>query len=213
MKERPILFSAPMVCAILEDRKTQTRRIVKGMALDWLSNAKFTPEYVAMPENYFSPYGFAGDRLWVRETWGVGCRPDPHDGWRDGIEYRADVAYLDEHDLLPLNSACVPEDVDLDSYRRGWRPSIHMPRWASRLMLDVTAVRIERLQDISEGDAYREGCNFVCMRPDGEDCGTAIYGPHGFLSLWEEINGSGSWDANPWIWVIEFKRTEDQPCT
>ena len=87
-----------------------------------------------------------------------------------------------------------------------WKPSIYMPRWASRITLEVTGVRVERLQDISEADAIAEGCSLECMTPTGDDSGSAIHGPGGYIALWESINGPGSWDVNPWLWVVEFKR-------
>lgn len=194
MTERPILFSAPMVRAILAGTKTQTRRAVKGWPLEWLESAHFTPEYVALPENYASPYGFAGDGLWVRETWAR----DDEDGT---LMYRADLG----------------RDVCADAWEQGrlegvpsyrWRPSIHMPRQASRMTLEVTGVRVERLQDISEADAQAEGCALECMTPTGDDSGSAIHGPGGYRALWESINGPGSWAANPWVWVVEFRREQ-----
>jgi hypothetical protein len=186
MKERPILFSAPMVRAILEGRKTQTRRVVKKSAeMD-------TNGFMALvPDEKKCPYGQAGDRLWVRETFHV-C---PH---HDDVFYKSD-------DLL-LPRKCM-------AHRR-WRPSIHMPRWASRITLKITGVRVERLQDISEADAIAEG-----IEPDGDFW--KHYGPHplkdlgenvahaypvnSFRSLWHSINGPESWAANPWVWVVEFK--------
>lgn len=142
MKERPILFSAPMVRAILDGTKTQTRRAVKGRALEWLmSPICFAPEYVAMPENEACPYGFAGDALWVRETWAR----DDEDGT---LMYRADLG----------------RDVCADAWEQGriegvpryrWRPSIHMPRQASRLTLEVTGVRVERLPELTWTQQHR----------------------------------------------------------
>lgn len=195
MKEHPILFSGPMVRAILEDRKTQTRR-------------------VESPRNSYEP----GDRLWVRETWGVGCRPDPRYGWRDGVEYRADEAYCDDVELLPLYSPSTPDDFDYEDMPRGWRPSIHMPRWASRITLEVTGVRVERLQDICGYDARSEGIDVprcdceVCSRSPATIC-TADQGVYieEFRDLWNAINGKRpgcSWDDNPRVRVVEFRRLE-----
>lgn len=193
IKERPILFSGPMVRAILEGRKTQTRRIVKGTALEWLAPGMFTPEFVADPGNRLCPYGQPGDRLWVRETWSNLNADfpavDPH------FVYRAD-----ENDHGPVT----------------WKPSIHMPRAASRLLLEVTDVRVERLQDISEDDARAEG---VLENPTGDTlhdfwhyagdgCWGAFNAVHSFESLWQSINGPESWDENPWVWAVTFKRIE-----
>lgn len=88
------------------------------------------------------------------------------------------------------------------------RHSIHMPRWASRIMLEVVGVRVERLNEISEKDAVAEGCDYEAMSPDPECSGSALWGPSGFAALWESINGRGSWAENPWVWVVEFKRVE-----
>jgi hypothetical protein len=172
MKERPILFSAPMIRALLAGTKTQTRRIVKpGAPDDW--NA--------------CPYGVIGDRLWVREThapaadsWGAwerrmqkdGCGPAPV------IHYAADGG---------------------DPFVEKWRPSIHMPRWASRITLEIVAVRVERLQDISEADVAAEGVLVDDIAP-----------PYwrSYRELWEQINGAGSWDLNPWVWIVEFTRAQ-----
>lgn len=185
MKERPILFSGPMVRAIMAGTKTQTRRAVKREALQWLVRDKFAPAFVADPGNHLSPYGFAGDRLWVRETFGHFERNDTLKPG-DSIYYRADGGCL----------AIEP-----------WRPSIHMPRWASRTTLDVTGLRIERLQDISEADALAEG-----IVPAGDGNGfqladTTHYSGNpidSYFSLWEHINGPGSVEANPWVWVVEW---------
>jgi hypothetical protein len=124
------------------------------------------------------PYGLPGDRLWVRETWGpriTNGEPDPRQQY---VKYRAD----DVDD-----SPC--DENDWHEWEDRWRPSIHMPRWASRITLEVTGVRIERLQDISEADARAEG----------------VVDTLAFEELWDSINGSGAWDANPWCWCISFK--------
>jgi hypothetical protein len=177
-KERPILFSAPMVRAILEGRKTQTRRAIKlrpPYVMDerddgtpwpydttWSSGDQASP---LMP----CPYGKAGDRLWVRETF----HRCPHcaGGF---ISYRAG-------DDRPLNPKCAAH---------GWKPSIHMPREASRITLGINGVRVERLQEITDADARAEG----------------VSGAEEFEELWCSINGRGSWDANPYVWIVDFRR-------
>ena len=169
MKERPILFSAPMVRALLAGTKTQTRRIAKGLALEWLSEG-FEPTFVADDANRLCPYGKPGDRLWVREAWAK-----THCLGHEMFVYRA-------------------EDNRTD-YGGPWKPSIHMPRLASRILLEIVSVRIERLQDISEADAEAEGTPIPCGGWVG-----------GYRNLWESINGPGSWDSNSWVWVVEFKR-------
>lgn len=194
MKERPVLFSGPMVRAILAGSKTQTRRPVKGWALEWLQPGMFEPDYVALPSNAACPYGYAGDRLWVRETWAAFDADWRHPGkpadLRDGPW--PNVAYAADGDF-PLGAG---------------RPSIHMPRWACRLELEVTRVRVDRLQAINASDAIAEGvglnpsaANVSMTMADGESVPRVM-----FRALWEQINGAGAWDANPWVWVIEFKR-------
>lgn len=173
MKEHPILFKGEMVRAIVAGIKTQTRRL-----------------------NLKTKYQ-VGDHLWVRETWAVGCRPDPFKGWVDGIEYRADI---------PLAEAAgdLPEGVDLDSYPEGWRPSLFMPRWASRFDLEIIAIRDEPLDDITEEDAQAEGAGqwfdtgpFTGMEAKSHRSG--------FRKIWGEINGGQSWLSNPIVRVITFK--------
>ena len=182
-RERPILFSAPMVRAILDGTKTQTRRAVKGWALEWLQPGMFTPEYVAMPENGACPYGKLGDRLWVRES---GCIALDKSAWM----------FSDRGGKL---GPTAPKDSK--HWCRTWKscPSIHQPRWASRITLEVTGLRVEHLQEISRGDAMAEGCPFPNMA-QGEDP------RQWYATLWDQINGVGSWDANPWVWVVEFRR-------
>lgn len=205
MKERPILFSAPMVRAILSGAKTQTRRVVPTMVtggrveypgkrdsrgysrVNWLDTAEGMA--TAAQE---CRHGKPGDRLWVRETWGA--LPHMLGGFqRESLRYRADGEYQNEH----------------GTWR--WRPSIHMPRWASRITLEITDVRVERLQDISEEDAIAEGAlewarDALAAYAAGNPTRLSAVGY--FWLLWESINGPCSWDANPWVWVIEFKRLE-----
>lgn len=197
MRERPILFSAPMVLAILAGTKTQTRRIVKARDLEWMDVHQGLRE----PDNAERcPYGQpGGDRLYVRETWAA-----PH-----------------AYDHLPPR--LIPQDARIHyaaTEDRGgllWRPSIHMPRWASRITLEVTDVRVERLQDISEKDAQAEGIERTedffgcpCWRVYGEPDGADVVAPDdpigSYRSLWELINGPGSWEQNPFVWVINFRR-------
>jgi hypothetical protein len=212
MKDIPILFSAPMVRAILAGTKTQTRRAVKPVGND---EGFVLQDYGRGPVPYRSgdgessfyrdskgydiespiacPYGKPGDRLWVRETW---CR-----GSDERFLYRADPR---SEDLARTLDAIVRHAC------RGWKPSIHMPRAASRITLEVTGVRIERLQDISGTDAKAEGIVFSnsLMGWHVED-GTHFHCHNpcqSYLSLWEAINGPGSVEANPWVWAIEFRR-------
>ena len=215
MEEHPILFSGLMVNAIFAETKTVTRRIIRlpeGMdsiragVNCWIAFRGIVQEYVRCP------YGVPGDRLWVRETWGVGSRPDPREGAKDGIEYRADEAGLDEHEDLPLRSA--PADVDLSNMRSGWRPSIHMPRWASRLSLRITSVRVERLQDITPHDVLAEGFGHELATRMAED-GEAVEAINAelldaFAAGWDRINGKrAAWATNPWCWVVDFKRDDE----
>jgi hypothetical protein len=182
MKDHPILFSAPMVRALLDGSKTQTRRVVKPMHLPFVENltANFLDgKWGERP----MPYGQPGDRLWVREAWAP-IRDGAKNAW-----YRADMCEATLNGAPP-------------GFR--WRPSIHMPRWASRITLEVTGVRVERLVDISEADAIREGVSADKYAYKGLDRAYS----RAFSDLWENINGPGSWEANPWVWVIEFKRLE-----
>lgn len=192
MTERPILFSAPMIRALLADTKTQTRRVVKmrshhqieqrddGQNWPWMYDSERNADWW-MP----CPHGQPGDRLWVRETWRVcGGREYEYQQDRTSVMYRA----THQESGFPLT---------WESYK--WRPSIFMPRWASRITLEIAGVRVERLQEISEADAIAEGI------PSG-DVSPPDMARFAYRQLWESINGHGSWDANPWVWVIEFKR-------
>lgn len=199
MAERPILFSGPMVRALLAGTKTQTRRAVKPQpAGEW-----------AAPGRTSCPYGQLGDRLWVRETW-ADLTATHGQRW----EKRNPVTGLYERGQHPFFwYAADGDQPDLGGGERNperWRPSIHMPRHACRLVLEVTGVRVERLQAISEDDALAEGID-----TEGHDyltgerwkaAGSALSPErYAFASLWRRINGQASWDANPWVWVVEFK--------
>lgn len=198
MTERPILFSAPMVRALLSGTKTQTRRVAKARKYpSLLEPGRWADGYVLDLGNREwlmrdCPYGAPGDALWVREShWWFKDEHDPVTGYFPPKLTAEDVKYR----------------ADGDDGRKVWRPSIHMPRWASRITLQITGMRVERLQDISAADALAEG---VIVHPDhhGKPTGR-IYGPvQAYSDLWDQINGAGSWDANPWVWVIEFSRIE-----
>ena len=186
MKEHPIIFSGTMVRAILEGRKTMTRRIVKPQPEAHLSQIVDSElwTYTECEREWKCSYGQPGDHLWVRETW---CRTGA------GItQYRAD------------NKTGQPYWEALK-----WKPSTHMPRWASRITLEITSVRVERLQEISEEDAINEG-----LIPYGDKYWEVPGDPpifyenarKAFFYLWESINGKDSWDPNLWVWVVTFKR-------
>ena len=209
MKERPILFSAPMVRAILEGRKTQTRRAVKGVALSWLNDG-FTPQFVSDYKNGLSPYGQVGDRLWVREScwiWGVWLKNGFTKSGRQKWRFKAvgKQVTFEHPDKLSIAQR---DGLGLTGWVR--RPSIHLPRWASRITLEITGVRVERLQDISEADCIEEGIDeklcaeFTTKAPSRFDLKLAAI--HAYAGLWESINGPESWAENPWVWVVEFKR-------
>lgn len=206
MKERPILFSAPMVRALLDGRKTQTRRIVKPWfpRLDYGSQP--VPADVVVREGFTHrstcPYGVPGDRLWVRETWGgafIDGNPFTDQGELatplvpgDGIPRERP----DRFSLMYRADFTTAEDAG-----EGWFPSIHMPRWASRLTLTLTDVRVERVQDISEVDALAEGC-FDAKAHDGS-LPSEI-----FLSLFYDLNKRAPRTENPWVWALTFKLAE-----
>lgn len=227
MKEIPILFSTPMVQAILEGRKSQTRRILKDKhVLYSLDVNKVIPEYFKDGDGGWCPYGQPGDVLWVRESWGVGSRSDPFQGSVDGIEFKADSKFIDDIESLPLHSF---ENFDYGNYdKSGWRPSIHMPKAIARIWLQVESVRVERLQDICQHDAGEEGVEYFNVDWDAFEGGELLadytnytwrddptYEDYhfptfanpvdSFRTLWQSINGAESWQANPWVWAIQFK--------
>ena len=229
MKERQILFKGEMVRAILSGQKTQTRRILKpqiepfgrdGKGFKWAGkkpNSKYgewttsgdlsDPRDLKLFMSEACPNGKAGDRLWVRETFALEQQVEsdqkpPHDDGRP-IKYEGefDNEWVQPHyratDKTPeLGYDDMPEDVD---HMCRWKPSIFMPRWASRINLEIVSVRVDRLQGISRGDAMAEGCPFPNIAKETDP-------KQWYRDLWEQINGAGSWDLNPWVWVIEFKR-------
>jgi hypothetical protein len=223
MKERPILFSGAMVRAILDGRKTQTRRVCKPRFDDKKPCEHFAPvAYDVGPsmerhcehgsESTPCPYGVVGDRLWVKETWGCRRVDSENDGRRCvrqevHFDYAADLTTRNIHREYPSK---------LSRAIKGNRPSIHMPRWASRIMLEVTGVRVERVQEIAEVDAIAEGIEpmrpgpaHVMWRDYLDPAGTGqCSASMSYQSLWDSINAKSGfgWAANPWVWVVEFKR-------
>ena len=209
IKERPILFLAPMVRAILEGRKTVTRRPVKAtkahadgfMMLDhgkgwrpYNAFGDFASDHEGMEYPIACPYGKPGDRLWARET----CFINDYREASVPEQERADCEIHYRADGIP--------DFDGEEELIRWRPSIHMPRWASRILLEVTDVRVERLQDITEEQALAEG---IKKHSDGgyhvEDGKHFSDSPvESFACLWSSVGGD--WDANPWVWCVSFKR-------
>lgn len=205
MKERPILFSGPMVRAILAGTKTQTRRVCKARDVSGQPLSEYSGDALDALVRSLSPYGKPGDRLWVRENgW---QRPERTQRMmRDGAD-TWEPYYYDADGYTDLER----EQFKEWGFKR--RPSIHMPRWASRILLEVTDVRVERLQDISEDDAMAEGIDplqnhpgrFVSEHSPGLNFPSA---KAAYRDLWEHINGPGSWDANPWVWAVIFRRIQ-----
>ena len=194
MKERPIIFSSPMVRAILDGRKTQTRRVIKE---------KLMRGEGAHVNN--CQYGKPGDRLWVRETWqGPLFYDEIPEDWNSDKYKTPEYCYY-----KASGDSCDFTDSD-DNFVERWSPSIHMPRWASRILLEVTNVRVERLHDISEEDAKAEGsyvCDYFGRRLLDQSSNQGCY-KWGYRSIWESLNGSGSWHLNPFVWVVEFRTLE-----
>lgn len=216
VRERPILFSAPMVHALLAGTKTQTRRIAKvedtmGRASilaprrgNSTASTFLLPEHAALAAAACCPYGRPGDRLWVREAFRFLDSFDGDSPSRVG-ERCVDAGY---------RKPWAPTRYEVDGLMRNWmtvgtptypptppapgklRPSMFMPRWASRILLEVTDVRVERLQDISAEDCFAEGIDLRVETPAKTQ----------YARLWDEINGDGAWEANPWVWAVSFRR-------
>jgi hypothetical protein len=228
MTDRPIIFSGPMVRALLDGRKTQTRRVLDNVPPQPATDchpkhvqrhpAPYLDSYCGDRPSPTNPRGMSdwwcwwqvddraclpqfrvryvpGDRLWVRESWQRACELDCNDQPAGELQtfYMADgepfVRYL---------------DPDTDQWRDGlkWRPSIHMPRWASRLTLIVEAVKVERLQDISEADAQAEGVEPIMEAPGVPRDDKHIIA---FMQLWERLHGDGAWRSNPWVVAVTFR--------
>lgn len=198
MTESGMIFNAEMVRALLDGRKTQTRRPVKFPVHDKNLGCELAGNELAgelSAGNYLnSAFGKPGDRIWVRETW------NKYGGL---LTYRADHDWIDD---MRKETVCTAK----------WVPSIHMPRWASRILLEITDVRVERLNAISEEDAEAEGIDMEALY-DSQDCYDCIANHNmtgrptvtgAFKYLWESIYGEEGWKSNPWVWVIKFKRIE-----
>ncbi|SXD46131.1 hypothetical protein [Klebsiella quasipneumoniae] len=239
MTERGMIFNAEMVRALLSGRKTQTRREVNlnldiaclATTYDWATSLAAN-HYQALTEEQIQqkaeslrgvihpvilgngqmvsiicPHGKPGDRIWVRETF---CPVDDTQyGGEKWVDYRATPKFEESH---PAGWDSAPNDAEALK----WRPSIHMPRWASRILLEITDVRVERLNAISEEDAEAEGIDMEALY-DSQDCYDCIADHNmtgrptvtgAFKYLWESIYGEEGWKSNPWVWVIEFKRVE-----
>lgn len=218
MKERGMIFNGEMVRAILDGRKTQTRRPIKwkqtrfteigeredGSNWPWSEDTEKVCDYW-----HPCPFGAVGDRIWVRETFQGPL-----------FDYEKMESYLEDSSKFEKPEFCqyaadgkpAPEYYDADdNLHCGWRPSIHMPRWASRINLEITDVRVERLNNISQEDAQAEGMELTGWRPtySDPDSGGEVCTPYdNFAQLWSSIYGEESWQGNPWVWVIEFKRIE-----
>lgn len=213
MKERPILFSGPLVRALLDGNKTQTRRVVKMKPHHQIEERDNDTPWPWMYDGerdadswMACPYGQPGDRLWVRESF---CKIIGQSGGWIETDYQATYTHgFRLGDSLGL--------------KKRWTPSIHMPRDASRITLEITSVRVERLQDISEADAMAEGiveCPIPAddegprrigymVGPDDGKSGLSVTPIQAYRDLWESINGPDSWTTNPWVWVVEFKRLQ-----
>ncbi|HHS9954906.1 TPA: hypothetical protein ACTW3Z_000680 [Klebsiella pneumoniae] len=210
MREKGLIFNSEMVRAILDGRKTQTRRPIKwkqtrfteigeredGSKWPWSEDAEHACDFW-----HPCPFGAVGDRIWVRETFaalepGSYEQVKPQDGHCQDLRYAA-------------TDRLAKSDADIRGYK--WVPSIHMPRWASRILLEITDVRVERLNAISQEDAQAEGMELTGWRPtySDPDSGGEVLTPYdNFAQLWESIYGEESWKANGWVWVISFKRVE-----
>lgn len=224
MAANSIRCTGPEIRAMLAGQQTQLRRVVKWPLLSKSDGGKrriFTAadvseinQYLASPQRSplrrgFCPYGRPGDLLWVREAFAFTDAHDP--AFLGSVEYQADnkVAAID---VGPVTVEA-PHGCDPQPFAGPWKPSIHMPRWASRLTLRITDVRVERLQDISDEDARAEGVNRI-HHGDGEYYFSALrdephpenwcYPTDAFREIWESLNGEGSWEADPFVWALSF---------
>ncbi|MGJ7544589.1 hypothetical protein [Variovorax sp. LT1R16] len=198
MRERPILFSAPMVRPVLAGTKTQTRRAMRDQVVPPGTVQMARPGYCEIVNEhgvhipgFYCPYGKPGDRLWVREAWS-------HAEFKGA---RGEIAAVPERFQHP--NFC-HYSAEWQHSKMRWTPGIHMPRWASRILIEINDVRVERLQDISEADALAEGVRHSYGEPF--DTTHTISDRRRYELLWEQINGSGSWATNPWVWAVSFHR-------
>ena len=220
VKERPIIFSGEMVKAILDGKKTMTRRVVKFS--DFTINS-ITPLHIELVDGKYClfnerngwligypkfPYGKVGDRLWVRETWIQGyddplIESEGDDENAVSIIYKADGK--EEYRSCSAETAENWGDFSADSEMVGFKSPIHMPRWASRLLLEITDIKVERLQDISCEDAVKEG--FSDKKPSGMQPAMMPNPKADFRNYWDSLNTKKGypWSSNPWVWVVEFK--------
>lgn len=199
MRERGMIFNAEMVRALLDGRKTQTRRIIKvqpqeGVRISVLVKSGFEDGH---GRELACPFGDVGDRLWVREAFRV------HSKATDvaTLVYRASErqSWTQQTRRVPISECNKPVSPE------AWTPSLHMPRWASRITLEITGVRVERLKYIPRAGIIAEG--YPAEREiDGGDSDPFLW----YRDLWESIYGYGSWQDNSWVWVVEFKRVEDE---
>lgn len=194
MKERPLLFKAEMVRAILEERKTQTRRIVKPQPKHRAILSKgvwYDADCINPGIPIKCPYGQPGDRLWVKETWRTYGSLD--DTKPSNIVSGATIEYAARGNSLGI-------DGPVCGMSKRWRSPLFMLRWMSRITLEITTIRVERLNDISMAGVLAEGCILSTSKTE----------PLDYQNLWESINGPGSWKQNPWVWVVLFKRIKTQ---
>lgn len=214
MNEKPILYSAPMVRAIIAGDKTQTRRVIKPqpevspggyLTGEWLRkplSGLLAPKIQDIIEH--CPYGEVGGHLWVRETWATNADCDnikPSD-----INRCAEVYYRADGSKREVSGGTGWNGIHQGFKKGKYRPSIFMPRAFSRILLEVTDIRVERLQDISEDDAENEGVDFLRWIPDADETLTA---KELFWCLWDSINAAKHpWESNPWVWALSFKRVE-----
>ena len=235
MKEKPIIFSGEMIKAILDGKKTMTRRVIKSnhdlsrythVDFDIDGDNKWELARINDLKRTYTkignPYGNVGDRLWVRETWIQGyddplIESEGDDENAVSIIYKADGK--EEYRTCSAETAENWGDFSADSEMVGFKSPIHMPRWASRILLEITDIRVERLNDISEADCEKEGFRFyplsrICFKP----CSTKHPSGHGsnnyksiFGEYWDTLNAKKGyqWSSNPWVWVIEFKKVQD----
>ncbi|EAR7455141.1 hypothetical protein [Salmonella enterica] len=211
MSERGMIFNGEMVRAILDGRKTQTRRPIKWKQTRFTEIAErddgslwpWAEDCERGGDIWFAcPYGEIGDRIWVRETWQV---IHDHIDESSHVEDRTYAPSIPKEKDRYWHTVYAEHFGDESREDRGfpWRPAIHMPRWASRILLEITDVRVERLRDLSEEDAKSEG-----IIPSAGGVLPGWEYRINFRDLWMDIYGTDNWEANPWVWVIEFKRVE-----